>query len=887
MTDLDLSQTTDLRTESDVEQKLLYPLLTAPTPFGLGYDPRNLFTKSNIKGLVIDKGASKKTYFPDYVYTIGGIPLIIVEAKKPGEDLSEAMREARLYAAELNALFNPNIDPVRYLIASDGLRTIAGYSNTVEYHSDLPTDSLSAASSAFSRFQSEFSHSNLQKWYKSILPHIRPKRFWKARKLVGGLALQQEEVGLNSFGVTIASDFHGIFNPISLAERSYIAQHGYIPSKRRERYVEPIDRTIRAAIPPSEKNALTLENSSHPKELTSKLRKGASLSHQTLLLIGSAGAGKTTFVDHLREVALPPDVRQGTRWLHINMNPAPISSSEIYDWLRRQIISECRRIDSTTDFDQLDTLRKMYSDEVEAFRKGTGRLYESNKETYNLKLAGVLELAMSNLHRSAQAHCNYISERYKCLIVIVLDNCDKRLKDEQLLMFEAAQWMKDEFAALLVLPLREETYDNNLHLPPLDTALKDLVFRIEPPRFDLILRNRIELTIRSLNEDPLRQFSYNLPNSMRATYRASDKVSYLVSILKSVFQDNNEIRRLITGLSGRNMRRAMEIFLEFCASGHIAEDYIVRIVQSNGNYTLPINLVSRVLLRSKRRFYDGNRSYVSNIFNAEINDDRPRFFWKLMILKYLRDLSPAGRGPRVRGYVRVEDLLRELAEFGLTNEVIIREINELAANYAIVSEDFRLQGIGLSDLVTIGPAGRVHLQMMSNVHYLAAVAEDLWLRDEALARSIAERIKDPAAQFSTRTVLLNSMAAVRELEHWQKLEIAEYSTLFDDPESLSLLSLEDGVNAVARLEKEVIQPAWLGVESDFAVGKRVKGTVVKVAPYGIFVKLREEVVGLAHQSKFRGRVFQPKRNQTVEVEVLSVDASDRKVELALHAVLGN
>ena len=50
-------------------------------------------------------------------------------------------------------------------------------------------------------------------------------------------------------------------------------------------------------------------------------------------------------------------------------------------------------------------------------------------------------------------------------------------------MFQAAQWLQNTFKCLVILPLRDETYDNHRNEPPLDTALKDLVFRIEPPLF--------------------------------------------------------------------------------------------------------------------------------------------------------------------------------------------------------------------------------------------------------------------------------------------------------------------------------------------------------------------------------------------------------------------
>lgn len=66
-------------------------------------------------------------------------------------------------------------------------------------------------------------------------------------------------------------------------------------------------------------------------------------------------------------------------------------------------------------------------------------------------------------------------------------------------MFEAAQWLQREFRCLVVLPLRDETYDNHRDQPPLDTALKDLVFRIEPPMFQQVLVSRVQLAMRALD----------------------------------------------------------------------------------------------------------------------------------------------------------------------------------------------------------------------------------------------------------------------------------------------------------------------------------------------------------------------------------------------------
>ncbi len=87
----------DLHNESDVEQKLLYPLLTYSSPQGLGFPSANVRTKPDIRGLTIEKRKNRKLYYPDYVVVISGLPMLVVEAKPPDDDLEEAYREARLY----------------------------------------------------------------------------------------------------------------------------------------------------------------------------------------------------------------------------------------------------------------------------------------------------------------------------------------------------------------------------------------------------------------------------------------------------------------------------------------------------------------------------------------------------------------------------------------------------------------------------------------------------------------------------------------------------------------------------------------------------------------------------------------------------------------------
>jgi hypothetical protein len=110
----------ELRTESDVEQKVILPFLLNPSYLGL----RSTWirTKEYMSPTEIDKTAGKRYgYIPDYSIWISATPLAIVEAKAPDVAIQVALREARLYAGEINKRYPPQVNPIGHVLACNGV----------------------------------------------------------------------------------------------------------------------------------------------------------------------------------------------------------------------------------------------------------------------------------------------------------------------------------------------------------------------------------------------------------------------------------------------------------------------------------------------------------------------------------------------------------------------------------------------------------------------------------------------------------------------------------------------------------------------------------------------------------------------------------------------
>lgn len=871
----------ELLSESDVEQKLVLPFLLAEKPYGLGIASESIVTKRNVRKFVIDKGAKQKSYFPDYLIVRANLPLLVIEAKERSADLDEAFREARLYAAEMNAMFRAKLNPLGRVMAVNGDHLFAGYHDQAKPHLVLSYADLDPYSDKLSALYDFLGGDTLESEYARLSALIKPERYWKPRRLVGGASVQSDVVGYNSFGATISADLAHIFNPVRRQDRAYVAREGYVPSIRRDRYVEPIDQVMRASTPGFHADAKLINTGDH-SEISRTLSTPRQLEHQVLLIIGGAGAGKTTFIDRLQEVTLSKEVREKTVWVHINMNTAPISNTEIYDYLRREIVGGLRAAYPELDFDEFETLQSVYSVEANRFKKGLGKLLEGDTEKYNAELYKTLKEADADLHSKAICHCRHLGTERNKLVVLVLDNCDKRTLGEQLLMFEAAQWVQTEFRALVVLPLRDETYDNFREKPPLDTALKDLVFRIEPPPFHHVLVTRIQLALDQLSKSAPKSYKFDLPNGFKVEYAATDQAYYLTSMVRSVFEHDHQIRRMLDGLSGRNLRVAFELFLEFCRSGHITEDYIVNIRQHKGEFTLPLSVVLTILLRKSFRFYDSDRGHLKNLTDIDPKDARPNYFTRLMILRWL-DVKFSESGPTgLKGYFPIRETISELALYGLDPKAIHREIEHLAKARCVVAEDFRTDGLSEEDLIRLAPAGFVHLELLGNANYWGAIAEDTWYTDDKVAKDVAARIGDIGHHYDQETVLYNARDVLAYLEGQRSKEAVAIDAVLDKSRFNEYTDLSLAREGIGKLQRSMTVGAWADVFDRYPPGLVTKGRIVNSQPYGLFVELHPGVTGLLHMSKLPRSYKTDEKfgiGEEIAVKILSTDPPKRRMGL--------
>ena len=427
------------------------------------------------------------------------------------------------------------------------------------------------------------------------------------------------------------------------------------------------------------------------------------------------------------------------------------------------------------------------------FDKGIGSLLRGNETQYNMELYKTLKGLQEDAGQYLSAILFFIKESYSKIPIVVLDNCDKRNKDEQLLMFEVAQWLRTQYKCLVVLPMRDTTYDMYKSEPPLDTIVRDLVFRIDPPDLLKVLQARLDYITRITEQT---SSTYVLDNGIQVTVKRSELIEYFKLIMVAIRNDR-WISNLFYRLTNRNTRNGIQIFEDFCKSGHMKTNDILAMRVLGEEAKVPTFRFENVLLRKNRRFYNGDESNFINIFASDYNDDFPDPFARVDMLEWLHAMLKVEGPNKDKGLFPVSSMIKSLQMYGHNTLTLRRELAYLIKKGLVFCENTGVE-IRDNDLIKITISGSLHLQMASNVSYLAACAEDSLFRNTEIMMRISRRLRIRESNSKLISVL-NAKDLVDYLCEYRKEYIADGKKLLSESYLVPPYDLENSRRSVERL----------------------------------------------------------------------------------------
>jgi hypothetical protein len=481
-----------------------------------------------------------------------------------------------------------------------------------------------------------------------------------------------------------------------------------------------------------------------------------------VLLVGSVGSGKSFFYRRYFEVLIPQHLRNALKVVRVDLNDAVGSEQQKEGWILDKVLEGWRQIEGDS-FESIENLKRIFAVDLNRLKKGPlHALYNHSIEQYELEVGQqLLNLMNDKLHFCKQVIRLYAGDSQKC-VVIFFDNADTRTNAEQLEIFKIVQKLRREFRCISVLALRDETFDAYKDVPPLDTYQKPFAFRIHPPRFASVARKRLELALEDLAiADKRKEFTTN--KGARVTYETADLPEYLRKIYESIFGTHRRAGQILEAVSGRNIRKSLEMFCEILRSGYLAGETIFKTIEpsaskSKSSQTITDKTILRALMRVQRRYYSSSHGYILNVFDCSSEDVSADMCLRTFILECLASRRKEPSSNKLEGFVQLRELCAVASVASYSSTAVKDEVAFLVKKGAISADAVSGTNTDLEDYFRVSAYGYFLVRwLVQRVEYLGNCAFDFVCTDTTTAKEISRFSSDTFAHTNARAVRLAKM----------------------------------------------------------------------------------------------------------------------------------
>ncbi len=731
----------ELKTESDVEQKLIYPFLTHASFVGL---PESLIrTKQYMTPTTIDKAAGKRYgYVPDYSIWLSGLPLVVVEAKSPDITVESGLRDAHLYAAEINKRYPPGVNPIGFVLASNGAQFALAEADSETNAFIFAAGEAVPGSAVLQAIKDAIGRSALEKRAKALAAHFQTRGFFAVSNFMGGQARVNRQLGVNEFAEPLFPAITKYFannsdeTPDEVIDRAYVTSdelgsyEGILETYLKDRASHIAGNQLQPIV--TSRNTATGISTE-----VSKFAGNPTYYSRVQLIIGSVGAGKSTFIRRYYRRLMSSDVRERTRWAFLNFNVMP-PVSDLQKWIAGSFIDSFAQTNAV-DLFELNHIEKIFNVEMKRFEQGANKpLKAADPAEYARRRTSHLEALTQDSSKFAECVARHFSGEKGKGIVILFDNVDKRTREQQLKIFEAAQWFKNITRALVLVNLRDTTFEAHRDEPPLDAFINAINFYVKPPRFAQVIKKRMELLLENFPGEVARTQEYALPSGVKISYPASRLGEYLLGIYLSIFDRGTmQVTQALEALVAKDVRRALGMFGDILVSPHIPTEHIAGITMSGGKNRIQEYRIIRALMRGRYKYYNARSPYVRNILAADPDHERPSNFLNADILEYLIRRRKDKIDLQTEGYARIDTLIKAMGFLGYSENDTFSAVRKLVHWGLIEPESLVIESLTENDVVRVQAAGFMHMRFFINRdEYLVGITTDMNFSSREVAEDI-------------------------------------------------------------------------------------------------------------------------------------------------------
>lgn len=532
------------------------------------------------------------------------------------------------------------------------------------------------------------------------------------------LARRDEKLVRNEFSAALISVIDFAFKGLSIDQKisdTNILELCYVKNTDIDKYNSELMVIFEDNPPKFDSRIAKVRNT----ENTQRQIEQGLLGTEPIVLIGSKGCGKTTFIRYLFDVVLSRKEGSPYRYVYVDFKGYTAQLIRDSQLLSKKIVDAIEITYSSENLGSFEILKSIYASQIAKMKTGTWSIYLTKTDVLEEKIANFLEERQRNSFDHLKSVVAYLKTKLGKRPCIVLDNADQLSEEAQREVYLYAHSLNQGFEALLVLSLREGYFYRWRNKPPFD-AFTTTIYHISAPPYREVLRKRFDY-LSEIQEFP--SVEGRTSNAAKLSISGASVKLLFDNISQTLFNNkNSDVLEFLEQTSYPNIRSGLEKLNRFLVSGHTkVESYALE-----KRYLIPIWEFFKSIALDADYYYHNESSEIPNLLLPE-NPNLSHFLKTRLLISILDKVQE-----KVTKHVfaDVANLISTYTAAGYRKDAVIAELQRLLQLGLIETETFSTDVdeppiIGTNERVKPTYAGRFYVrEIIGRFFYLDLVLQD-------------------------------------------------------------------------------------------------------------------------------------------------------------------
>lgn len=520
--------------------------------------------------------------------------------------------------------------------------------------------------------------------------------------------------------------FAEIYN-IETLEGKKILESCYVQNEDVKKYNSELGNVFSDDPPNFDRRILPVQNTAETqKQLKSNIFESGSNLPDPIIIIGTAGAGKTTFIKYFSEVVLSQKNKRNRPLVYLDFRLFTSQTIRDTKFIFKIILAQLEDKYPELNLTKINILKTIYNKEIIKKSEGTWSRYKGTEHMDD----AIAEYIDEN-QKDPINHLKSVTEYlfYKCnkRICVLFDNADQLNDEDQKEVFLLGNSINRNLNSIVLISLREGYFYKWRKKPPFN-AYQSVVYHITAPSYKRVLQKRIEYVMNNFDFAALDMESDNKV----VKFREGSLQHLFKNLYDTLFTSRqSDVMDFLEETSYPNTREGLELFKSFLLSGHSKITEYMSFNYGTGD-GVPIWEFFKSIALESNYYYETQKSTVVNLLYP--SKSNKNHFTKIRILNYLR--SKLNSSAKRKDYFPVNKIMDLFLLAGYTVDIIEEELQILFEAKLISTSDYtedieELAVIELTSLVSITSVGLYYLEkLLGHFYYLDLVLQDTPIYDE-------------------------------------------------------------------------------------------------------------------------------------------------------------